>query len=134
MSTDHSLRLRREVVAHLKGFAPLTALVAAERVHGERVKPNETWPFTRYSATTLPFEATCWSGSAHLVSIHVFANGPYTDSVHQIGAQVVEAMKTFDIEGLVEVEWASNIGPLNDAPSGELSKYHLVVQFNVTLA
>lgn len=133
MSTDNSLRLRQDIVAYLKTFAPLTALVAAPHIHGERVPANPIWPFTRYSATTLPFEASCWSGSTHLVTLHAFANGPYTDSILKIGAQLVEAMKGFAPEGGIEVEWAGNVGPLNDSPEGETSKYHLAVQFNVTL-
>jgi len=134
VSTDNSLRVRREVVAHLKTFAPLTALVAAAHIHGERVPADPVWPYLRYAATTLPYDASCWSGSTHLVSIHAYSNGPYTDSILQIGAQIVEAMKQFEPDGEIEVEWANNIGPFNDSPSGETSKYHLVTQFNVTVA
>lgn len=134
MSTDHSLRLRQEIVAHLKSYAPLTALVASSSIHGEFVKADPAWPFIRYSSTTLPFEATCWSGSQHLVTIHVFANGPFTDSVLRIAAQVVEAMKAFHPEGEIEVEWTGTPGPLNDSPPGETAKYHAPVQFTVTVA
>lgn len=133
MSTDNTLRVRQSIVAYLRSYAPLTALVTSSRIYGEEPPANVTWPFIRYSSTTLPYDATCWSGSTHLVSIHVFCNGPFTDAVLRAAAQVVEAMKAYEPDGTIEVEWAGNIGPLRDSPETEASKYHVVVQFNVTL-
>lgn len=133
MSTDNTLRVRRAVVSHLKSYAPLTALVASSSIYGEQPPANPAWPFIRYGSTTLPYEATCWSGSTHLVDIHVFANGPYTDAVLNAHAQVIEAMKGFVPDGAIEVEWANSIGPLRDSPPAEAAKYHMVAQFNVTL-
>ena len=133
MSTDNTLRVRREIVAHLKSYAPLTALISANSIYGEQPPSNPDWPFIRYSSTTLPYDATCWSGSTHLVDIHVFCNGSYTDAVLNASAQVVEAMKGFVPEGTIEVEWANSIGPLRDSPPTEAAKYHMVVQFNVTV-
>lgn len=126
-TTDRTLAVRRAVVAHLKSYAPLTAYISAPSIYGEQPPTNAAWPFIKYSSTTLPYEATCWSGSTHLVSIHVFCNGPFTDAVLNASAAVVEAMKVFD----GDVEWDGNIGPLQDIPVGEASKWHVVVQFRI---
>lgn len=135
--TDYTLQVRKAVVSHLKGFAPLTALVAASRIYGEQPEVNPVWPFIRYDSTTLAYEATCWSGSQHLVNVHVFANGPYTDAVLNAAAQVVQAMATWTPPmgtGVVDCEWVGNIGPLRDSPESESAKYHVAVQFNLTVA
>lgn len=134
MSSDQTLRLRRAVVSHLKGYAPLTALIAAGSVYGEQPPADPAWPFIRYQSTTAPYEASCWSGSTHIVQVHVFCNGPYTDAVLNAHAQVIEAMKTFAPDGVVESEWVNSVGPLRDSPPPEAAKYHMVAEFSVTLA
>lgn len=131
MGTDYTLQVRQSVVAHLRSYAPLTALIAQARIYGEQTPADVQWPFIRYGSTTLPFEATCWSGSQQNVDIHVFANGPFTDAVLRASAQVVEAMKTWSMPGIVDAEWLGNIGPLTDDAGPD--KYHVVVQFRLTV-
>lgn len=120
MSTDLTLPVRRAVVKHL------TDNLTGIAVYGEQVPANPVWPFIRYASITTPFDATCWSGSDVRVSIHVFANGQYTDSVLGFAARVVEVMKTLDV---FDVEWLGNVGPLQEA---DQSKWHVVVEFAVT--
>ncbi len=134
MATDNSLLVRRETVSHLKSFGPLTALIAAVSIYPENSPSDAKWPFIRYSAFALPWGGTEYVGSQHNVDIHVFSNGPGTDNIHNAAAQVVEAMKSLAFPGLAEAEWLGNVGPLDDAPSGETMKWHTVVSFRVSVA
>jgi hypothetical protein len=118
---DLTLETRRSIIAHL------TPRVSGSGVYGEFTPANVPWPFIRYSSTTTPYEDSCHDGSVILVDLHVFANGPSTDSVLGLGKQVLAAMATWT-DG--EATWTGNIGPLADNP--ELSKWHLVVQYQVT--
>ena len=135
MPTDYTLQVRQAVVAHLRSYAPLTDLISQSRIYGEQTPADVQWPFIRYGSTTLPFEATCWSGSQQNVDIHVFANGPFTDAVLRASAQVVAAMESWAPPagtGIVDAEWLGNIGPLTDDAGPD--KYHVVVQFRLTVA
>ena len=134
MATDNSLLVRREIVSHLKSFAPLTALIAAASIYPENSPANTTWPFIRYSAFALPWGGQDYSGSQHNVDIHVFSNGPGTDNIHNATAHVIEAMKTLAFPGRADHEWIGTVGPMNDAPTGETYKWHSVVSFRVSVA
>ena len=133
MPTDRSLDVRRAVVAHLRGYAPLVALVSAGRIYGEQPPADPDWPFIRYGyAIVEPYDAQGYDGSAQAITIHVFANGPYTDNIHRIAGQVTEAMKSWEPPadtGTVACEWTgTNI--LTEDPG----KFHAVINFNVTVA
>lgn len=119
MPTDYTLEVRQAVVGHL------TQQLTGVDVYGEFVPANPSWPFIRYSSTTLPWEATCYSGSQVAADVHVFANGPSTDQAATIAAEVVQAMGSL-VAG--EVEWVGNIGPLPDEGP---DKWHIVVQFRI---
>lgn len=134
MSTDNSLLVRRETVAHLKLFAPLTALISANSIYPENRPANTPWPFIGYSSFSQPWGGTEYSGSVHFSDIHVFSNGPGTDHVHNSAAQVIEAMKSLAFSGLAEHEWIGTVGPLNDAPTGEVYKWHSVVSYRIAVA
>lgn len=134
MATDNSLLVRREIVSHLKSYAPLTTLIAVNSIYPENTPADVQWPFIRYSAFSLPWGGTEYTGSQHMVDIHVFSNGPGTDNIHNAAAQVVEALKALAFLGLAESEWIGNIGPLDDNPSGEQMKWHTVVNFRVSVA
>lgn len=123
MSADYTLAVRRAVVGHLNANV---TLVPAARIYGEYVVANPTWPFLRYSSTTLPWEATCYDGSQVNADIHVFANGPSTDQAANIAAEVVRVMETLSAG---EVQWLGNIGPLRDDAGPD--KWHIVVQFRI---
>lgn len=138
MPTDYGTDVRRSIVTHLQGFAPLTSRVAAASIFGEWAGSDPEWPFIRYGLQeNLPFEATGWDGSEHEVTIHAFANGdPGTSSIGAIAAQVVEAMKTWEAPiglGIVTAEWAGT-NVLRDSPAPEESKYHAVIRFAVAVA
>lgn len=115
--TDYTLAVRRSVVSRLK--AEMTALPAAS-VYGEFVPANPSWPFIRYSSTTLPWEATCYKGSQVNFDVHVFTSGPSTDQAANIAAEVVRVLEAADMD------WLGNIGPLRDEGP---DKWHIVVQF-----
>jgi hypothetical protein len=69
MARNHSLDLRKAVVARLKADAGLIALVPAERVFGEQPSALPAWPFVRYG------EDSVRAFSADL-PIHSFSKGP----------------------------------------------------------
>lgn len=120
MAIDYTLAVRRAVVGHL--ISNVT-LVPAANIYGEFVVANPSWPFIRYSSSTLPWEATCYDGSQVAADIHVFANGPSTDQAANIAAEVVRVMDT-----LPGADWVGNIGPLRDEGP---DKWHIVVQFRI---
>ncbi len=122
MAADFTLAVRRAVVSHLS--ASLTT-----PVHGEYVPGNPSYPFIRYGAAiTTPFEAQCWDGSTHAITIHVFTNGPTTDQVYEICAEVVEAMESMPMAGIADLEWQQT-QVLPELPD----KWHGIVQFTLTV-
>lgn len=112
MPTDLSHDLRRLIVAHLRADATVTALVPSDRIFAEIAYTNDDdapqpeTPFIRMGWPDAEgYEATCWSGSSHAYSIHVFA-GTVAD-VSSIAKRVQTSVEnlepaTFD---LVENEW-----------------------------
>src|SRR5688572_25075340 len=91
---DHSLEVRREIVAHLK-----RDLGVIERV-GDRVynhdRADAVRPFVRYGKPdTTPFEATCLEGSTHRVTLYGFDRGPGDTAVLELGKAISEAMEQF---------------------------------------
>lgn len=136
MSTDLFLPLRKQVVAHLKGYTPLTALVAAARIYGERPDVAEpAWPFIRLGlAETEGFDASGLSGSEHPFTIHAFAHGTagkFTDDIQRIVAAIVAAMNVLEVdEYLVGCEWRRT----TTLPEQDEGKFHAVVLFDITIA
>lgn len=107
MPRDLSLELRRAIVAHLRGYAPLTALVPAARIFGE-FATSDDYPFIRMGyAIVTGYEASCWDGSESDFTIHAFAQGPGTEAVHTIARRVVAAMEAFApaTVGMPEYSW-----------------------------
>lgn len=136
MPTDLFLPLRRQVVSHLKGYAPLTALVSASRIYGERPKDAEPeWPFIRLGlAETEGWDASGLSGSSHPFVIHAFAHGTggkFTDDIQNISREIVAAMNALETdEYLVECEFRS----ATTLPEQDEGKFHAVVRFDITIA
>jgi hypothetical protein len=134
MPTDYSLELRKQVVAHLIATPALTALVSASRIYGEQPPADPVWPFIRYGlAVSGPYEATGpLSGSAHRVTIHAFAHGPYTDAVLNIAKQIVAAMYTFQpVQSLIDMQW---VGTQVFRDTDEADGYHAAVEFDVVVS
>lgn len=134
MPIDHSLKIRKAIVAHLRTDAAVTALVPSTRIYGEFVATptgqQPTFPFIRigYSVAS-PFEATCWSGSENSLTVHVFAHGPGTDSVETISAAVIKSIRDMDpasIEGWM-AEWEGK-----DVVPDEVPEHlHAILRFSV---
>lgn len=134
MPTDYSLEVRKQVVAHLKGYAPLTDLVSAARIYGEQPPADPDWPFIRYGLGIAgPYEATGpLEGSTHRVTLHAFSHGPYTDAIHAIARQVVAAMYTFQpVQSLLDMQWAGT-QILRD--TDEANAYHAVIEFDLVVS
>lgn len=132
MPTDFTLPVRQSVVAHLKADAAVTALVSASRIYGEESPIQPEYPFIRYGLPfSAPYEATCWDGSTHRVTIHVFARGPFTDAAARIAKAVVASIDTLDLGALslVDSEWVGNTW-FRD--TDETSLYHVVCEFDLT--
>ncbi len=93
MAKDHSLLLRKGIVNHLKANATLVALVPSARIYGEQPPAEPAWPFIRYGLPSVtPDRFDCYEGGTHAVTIHAFANGPYTDSILTIRAAIIAAL------------------------------------------
>lgn len=134
VTSDYSLDVRQAVVSHLKGDAVLTSLVSAKSIYGEQPGAQPKWPFIRYGfPITTSYEATCWSGSSHRVTIHAFARGPYTDAVLKIAAAVVDSMQRDIPSGLLDItdcQW-SGTNVIRD--TDEADAYHAVIDFDLTI-
>jgi hypothetical protein len=132
MPRDLSLETRQAVVAHLRAYAPLTALVPANRIFGEFVGLEPEYPFIRIGYPIVePYEATCWDGSESDFIIHVFAYGPGTDGASQISKRVVDGMALLEpaIYGMPHNEW------LGTQVTGDvvMNVLHAVVRFRLAL-
>lgn len=128
---DHALLVRQGVVAHLKAYAPLTGLVSAARICGEEPPAKIDWPFIRYGfPITTPYVATRMQGSAHRVTLHAFAHGPFTDSVLKIAAAIVKGMQSLTLEtlDLVDLQW---VGTNVIRDTDEANGYHAVCDFDL---
>lgn len=131
MPIDNALETRTAIINHFAAYSPLTALVPASSIYGVRTPAEPAWPFIRFGAPlTTPYEAVCWDGAEHSITVHVFAEGEDDFPVGEIVKQVVEAMKTLtDVNVLfVNSEWVTtNIIPDN----AEATNWHGIVTFNV---
>lgn len=128
---DFSLPIRKAVVAHLREDGPLTAMVAADHIHGEQPKGDPVWPFIRLGfQTPSPWMATRLSGSSNAFSIDAFSKGPYTDRIYEIAAAVVAAMQGFSIPtlDLRDLQWTGTVY-LRD--TDEAGAYHAVIGYSL---
>lgn len=132
MAIDHSLEVRRAVVARLRSDIGVTALVG-DRIYDDP-PADPIWPFIRYGVPIVGnYEATRLEGSTHRITIHAFDKGPGTAGAMKIGAAVVAAMKTLAFADLsiIDLEWMDT-RILND-PSTR-GAYHAVVEFQLITA
>lgn len=85
MAGDLIREVRRAVLTHAKGYAPLTALVPAAQNHPSTVPAKPIWPFTRWDAPqSIPIDLSCVSGASVTFLWHGFAKDRY------VGGQLVE--------------------------------------------
>lgn len=93
MATDHSLILRRGIIAYLKANVGLVALVPASHIYGEQPPAKPTWPFIRFGLANVTMgRFNCYSGGDHGFAIHAFSMGPGTDEIYRIRAAIISAM------------------------------------------
>jgi len=134
MPQDYSLELRKQVVAHLRAWPTLTALVSASRIYGEQPPADPTWPFIRYGlAVSGPYEATGpLEGSTHRVTLHAFVHGPYTDDCHRVATEIVAAMQGLTLmQSLIDMQW---VGTQVFRDTDEADGYHAAVDFDVVVS
>lgn len=125
------LPVREAWVTALKAHEPLTSLVSASRIFGERVDPKETWPFIRVGLPiTTPYSATGQRGATHRFSTHVFAKGPFTDSISRMCDGVIQAVNGLTIDTLDIVNQQLVLVQL--LPDVEADHYHAVIDFELT--
>ena len=129
-AVDTSLETRRQIIAHLRSNAEVTAFVG-QRIHAEP-PANVEWPFVRYGLSDLtPFEATCWEGSEHAITLHAFSKD--LDECHELCSAIVDAMSEDDIGvvDLIGIEWLSSQVTRD---GDEAQAYHGIVRFTATTA
>lgn len=130
MIADHDLALRKTLIAAMKGFAPISAIVGTRIYEEPEDKP--VWPFIRYGVTQVePIRLDGWDMQDHSLTIHGFAKGP--------GQNAVSALKTVIQECLHEQEFtlSSSAGLVLIQKAGhqilrdtsESGAYHAVVEF-----
>jgi hypothetical protein len=129
---DFSLPVRKGVVAHLRGYAPLTDLVSSARIWGEQPKdtPPE-WPFIKMGfQIATPWFATRLSGSGNAFSIDAYVRGPYTDDVYKVAAAIVAGMQTLKLPtlDLRDLQWT---GTQVGRDTEEANDYHAVIGYTL---
>lgn len=94
---------RRAVLARLKSFAGLTALVPAAEIHGQVPLGVPDWPFVKLGAPrSIPIKGACLDGADVAIPVHAFArarqNGAGAmietaeDHASRIGAEIEKAL------------------------------------------
>lgn len=90
---DHSLILRKGIVAYLKDHAGVTALVPADRIFGEQPPALPAWPFIRCGfMQMLPVRLDCYLGGEYPFTLHAFSKANGTDEILTIRAAIIDAM------------------------------------------
>lgn len=137
MPADHSLALRRAVVAHLAADAGIGSIVGA-RVYGEAVPDPVVWPFVRVGLMLpVPFEATCLDGMEATFAVSGFAKGPDAQNAYGLGALIQLALDgadlalSLDAAHAVSIDWTTS-QTVRD--TGEADAYQAIVQFNAVTA
>lgn len=136
---DHTIPVRRAVLAQLKGNTGVTALVLVERIYPQSTPPNPTWPFLRFGAPrATPLRASCVAGNEIPFDIHSFAKPRESggqvvetaeDHAGRIGSAVVSALdgQALSIEGgTIRIRWTGSI--LLQDPE-EADAFHHVASF-----
>jgi hypothetical protein len=101
---DHSLELRKALVALLRANAGVVGLVPAARIYGERPKDKDpVWPYILIGVVIAgPHSPSGVNGSDASLAIHCFAPGPTADAAYRINKAVVAAVdeKRLDLGGV----------------------------------
>jgi len=142
MSVDHNLQLRRAILPMLKA-EPLIATLTQGRVYSEAPAALPSFPFIRFGfITSQPTEWSCAEGEIAQVSIHVFTQGPGTDSCARLMKAVSRALdgKTAQLEVDPDTGKAATATDITQTLSrifrdtDEAEAFHGVLDFEITVA
>ena len=109
-----ALLVREAIVTAMKATNPLTALIPAGSMYGERVPATRTFPFTKMGDPILtPFRMACHNGEQDDFAIHWFIKASDTvagnDEAVEFGNLLKDAFdqKSLPLEGgdTRDVEW-----------------------------
>lgn len=138
---DHSLILRKGIVAHLKADAGLTALIPAANIYGEQPPAKPKWPFIRYGLpVTTPERFDCYVGGEHAVTIHSFAKGPGTDDILDLRAAIIASLDDAEIELPLDTDEGAKVTLIAHTLSNlirdtdEAGAYHDIHNFTVRVS
>lgn len=133
MGIDHSLPLRRAVVAALAADPAVAAIVEA-RVYGPAVPSNPKWPYVRCGLViAAPWEATKLNGMQATFAVSGFAKSADESAAAILGAAIQKALdgNDLDMDGshCVSLDWTQSQVVRDTA---EADAYHAIVQFEAT--
>jgi hypothetical protein len=134
---DHSLVLRKAIVAALRANAGVRALVD-NRVYGVTVaKDMPTWPsddnpaYVKMGLPTVgPSEPSGINGSDIRVAVHGFARGPSEDLAVMLSNAIVEALdkQAIAMSGGISLRELRCISSQTVPDAGSPSDFHCIVQ------
>lgn len=121
--------VREALVTRLKASAPVTALLPAAQIYGERSDPKTPWPFSRMGE----FDGS--PGQVVVGNVHVFSKSIVTDEVNDIaeviGTDLDGAVLQLEADGRrIHVEL---VGARTMQDSTEQSGWHAVVAIRCTI-
>lgn len=143
MAISRSKDIRRAMLAHMKGNAPLVAIVPASQIHPQTTPASPTWPFIRMGAPSAvrPRRGVCIDGAEAIVDVHGFSNGrrqgsslaeTAEDHAGRIGDAIAKALDgarlALDGGGEVKVTWTGD--QLLQDPE-EAGAFHTVQSFRM---
>lgn len=131
MSRDLRLPLREALIGHLRQYAPLTDLVPALAIHGERVPAKQSKPFISLSRLEVEaFDASCIRGGIIPIRLNVFTEGEDSGPITKISATLVDALD--DAQLTLDGGWCLDITFVRITPvpvGSETTSWHDLVNF-----
>lgn len=94
---------RRAVLARMKAFTGLTAIVPAADIHGQAPLSEPNWPFVKTGTpSSTPIKGACLDGAEITIPVHAFARARFDgagamietaeDHAARIGAEIEKAL------------------------------------------
>ncbi len=143
MPSESRLLLKRALLMKLKCDSPLTELVPADSIFGQRVAGEPAWPFIRLGPPlSLSFRQSCRSGVEASLDVHVFAKDRYEDGdlietgeefAERIGKEVQDLLH----EANIPLEDRSNarlrLSNVQNMPDESPDSFHWFAQCNARI-
>lgn len=127
MASDPTLPLRQAIVAHLRADSAMTAVLAADHLHGERTPATVEWPFVRYGQAEI-------GQTGGFVPLHAFSKATFTDEVATIAAALVASLDGVTLiltDGRkATLDWG---GTQVIPDAAEADAWHAIVRMGVTV-